>query len=175
MKKTFLIAMILLLNSCSSSFLSMTSFKVPDGTPLFQEGWRDGCSTQLGVRSTSFYRMKYAGYKRNPDYIDNPEYNFGYSKGYSYCFNYIVGGAYFGQGGSDSYIYGKGTQFDMTRGNWNNTVNYETGTWNNPIAGEGGSTTINGIWDEFQQPKSFTLFGSHPIYGTPNSTQIFGW
>ena len=176
MKKIFFIAIILLTNQgCSTSYLSMTNFKVPDGTPIFQEGYKDGCGTILGARSTSLYRMKYAGYKRNPDYIDNPEYNFGYSKGWSYCFNYIVGAGYFGQGGSDQYIFGKGPQFDMGRGNWDSTINYETGTWNNPTSSEGGSNSVDGIWGEFQAPKGFSVFGGHPLYGTSNNTQIFGW
>jgi len=178
-KKIFVIA-IILVGGCKSSFLSMTNFKVPDGTPMFQEGFRDGCGTILGARSTSLYRMKYAGYKFNPDYIDNPEYKFGYGKGWGYCFNYIVGAGYFGQGGADSYIYGKGaTPFDMGKASWDSTVNYEEGTWNNPTNSEGGSNSIDGLWGEMQSPKGgFTIFGSHPLYGTygtPNSGQIFGW
>jgi hypothetical protein len=174
MKKLIWIILIII-SACKSSYLAMTNFKVPDGTPMFQEGYRDGCSTMLGMRSTVLYRMKYNGYKYNPDYIDNPEYKFGYSRGYSYCFNYIVGAGYFGQGAADTYITGKGTPFPMGTDNWNNTVNYQEGSWTDAmnVGGYGGT---NGVWSYLQSSEKggFSTMGSHPLYGT-NSSQIFGW
>jgi hypothetical protein len=77
--------------SASTPYFMFTNFKVPDGSPNFQEGYRDGCSTVLYARGTVFYRNRY-GFKFNPNKINDPEYNFGHQRGYSWCFQHGVQG-----------------------------------------------------------------------------------
>jgi hypothetical protein len=148
-----------------------TNYTIPDGTPTFKQGWKDGCENALYSRGNTFYRTKYHGFKYSPELIENPEYKFGYGKAYSYCFTLNTAGAH--TGGFDSFIYAKGTPFDMERASIDKTLNNEEGTWSNPVNVKHGG--VNGNFDTLQSPKGFSVFGSHPLYGTPNDKQIFGW
>ncbi|MES2677617.1 MAG: hypothetical protein V4612_04820 [Pseudomonadota bacterium] len=177
MKNSFFLLMILLISGCKMFtgselyFFTGTNYKVPDGTPSFQTGFRDGCENGIYSRANVFYRTRYHGYKYHPSLIDNPEYKFGVGRGYSYCFSMNTAGVH--TGGFDQFIYGRGTPFDMGRGNIDSTVNYEQGSWNNPFNISGGG--VDGVWGAVQAPKGFSTFGSHPLYGTPSSGQVFGW
>ncbi len=151
--------------------LANMNYTVPDGTPIFQQGFRDGCENGLYSRGNSLYRSKYSSYQYTPSLIDNPEYKFGYGRGYGWCFILNTTGGH--SGGADAFIYGKGTPFDMGRGNIDGTLNYETGSWKNPLNVQGGG--LDGVLQSTQSPKGFTAFGSHPLYGTPSSNQVFGW
>ncbi len=176
-RKIFLLISLLSFSSCKfftgadSYFFMGTNYQVPDGTPAFQQGWKDGCENGIYTRANTFYRTKYHKFNYQPSLIDNPEYKFAYGRGYGYCFSMNTSGAH--SGGYDAFIYGRGTPFDMGQGNIDGTVNYETGTWNNPLNTNSGG--IDGVWGAAQSPKGFSLFSSHPLYGTPNSNQIFGW
>lgn len=164
------------------SKLAFTNYYVPEGTPIFQQGFKDGCENGLYSRGNGIYRTRYGGtYKYHPELIDNPEYQFGISRGYSYCFTYNTAGGMSASntgsgmslGSSDAYIYGKGVPFDMGRTNYDRTVNYEEGTWSNPFNVSGGG--VDGVFGNITKPKGFGVFNSHPLYGTPNDQQIFGW
>ncbi len=65
-------------------------FKVPEGTPTFQKGYKDGCSTILFARGNGLYRDRYE-YRFDPKMIGNPEYRFGHSRGQSWCFQNLIG------------------------------------------------------------------------------------
>jgi hypothetical protein len=160
--------------TASIPYNAFTNFKVPDGTPIFQQGYRDGCQNGLYSRGNTFYRSRYHGFNYSTDLMDNPEYKMGYGRGYGFCFTYISGTSTAPSGSADAYIYGAGTQFDMGRGDYNNSLRYADSTWGDAfnVGGYGG---INGVWGEMQAPKGFSAFGSHPLYGTPSSGQIFGW
>jgi hypothetical protein len=176
MKKIFYLTIILVLSGCkmfsgaSRYPIANMNYTVPDGTPIFQQGFRDGCENGLYTRGNGLYRTKYSTYKYTPSLIDNPEYKFGYGRGYGWCFTLNTAGGH--GGGADAFIYGKGTPFDMGRGNIDGTLNYETGSWNNPLNINSGG--INGVWEAVQSPKGFSAFSSHPLYGSGNN-QIFGW
>ena len=176
-KKTFLLLVILSFSGCKfftgadSYFFMGMNYKIPDGTPIFKQGYRDGCENGIYTRANVLYRGKYHGFKYTPSLIDNPEYKFGYGRGYGYCFTMNTSGAH--AGSFDQFIYGRGTPFEMGRGNIDGTVNYEQGTWSNPFNVNAGG--IDGVWGAVQSPKNFTAFGSHPLYGTPNTNQVFGW
>ncbi|MFT6331880.1 MAG: hypothetical protein ACJAW3_000200 [Lentimonas sp.] len=176
-KKLILILILLSFSNCKAVtgarryFYLGTQYSVPDGTPIFQKGYRDGCENGIYSRGNAFYRTKYNGYNYDYSLIENPEYKFGYGKGYGYCFTTNTVGGH-SLGGSDAFIYGKGVPFDMGRGNIDDTLNYETGHWSNPFASGKG---LDGVVDSIQSPKGFSVFGSHPLYGTTNEKQIFGW
>ena len=176
-KKILLLAIILSLTGCKfftgakGYFFMGTNYQVPNGTPAFQQGYRDGCENGIYTRANVLYKTRYHGYQYTPSLIDNPEYKFGYGRGYGYCFTMSTSGVH--SGGFDAFIYGRGQPFDMQRNSYDGTVNYETGSWNNPFnIGSGGT---DNVWGAVQSPKGFSTFSSHPLYGTPNSTQIFGW
>lgn len=186
MTKKFYLTILLILafasfNSCISKqlsatrpYLSFLNYEVPNGSPNFQDAYKAGCETVLYARGNGLYRTRYHGHKFNPKMIDNPEYRFGFSRGYSYCFNFIVGGGHFGTisgtgGSSDDYIYGKGTAFDMGTSSINNTVNYGPLDW--LIIPDGG---LNGSVDVLQKGRGGTVMGSHPFWGTWQKNQFFG-
>jgi hypothetical protein len=174
--KILLLTILLFLGSCrlfsgaSRYNLAMMDYAIPDGTPIFQEGYRDGCESGLYSRGNSLYKIKYSGHKYNPKLIDNPEYKFAFGRGYGYCFTLNTAGGH--SGGADKFIYGKGVPFDMGRTSYDGTINYEQGSWRNPFSSGSG---VNGIFEAVQSPKGFSVFGSHPLYGTNNDKQIFGW
>jgi hypothetical protein len=105
--KILSVVLILLLANCEwfrvadTAFLAGTNIKIPEGTPIFKKGFKDGCETVLNSRGNSFYRTRYDGFKYSPQYIDNAEYKFAVSRGYGYCFNYVI--RYLGEG-SDAFI-----------------------------------------------------------------------
>jgi len=177
MKKIFYLLIILTLSSCKfftgakRYHLANTNYTVPDGTPTFQQGFRDGCENGIHSRGNSLYRTKYSSYQYHPDLIDNPEYQFGYGRGYGWCFTLNTAGGH--GGGFDSFIYGKGVPFDMNKGSIDSTVNYETGSWKNPLNVQTGG--LDGVLQSVQSPKGWSAFSSHPLYGTPSSNQVFGW
>jgi hypothetical protein len=88
----FLFRLIVLLTiaSCNyfSPFYSRTEIKIPKGTPSFQKGFVDGCSTITHARGNMYYRLKY-DFAHDPKLIDNSEYNFGYIRGRSWCFHQL--------------------------------------------------------------------------------------
>jgi hypothetical protein len=175
-KKIFYFITILTLENCklftgaSTYYLTGTNYKVPDGTPAFQQGFRDGCESGLHSRGNVLYRTRYS-HKYTPSLIDNPEYKFGYGRGYGWCFTTQTAGGH--TGGFDAFIYGKGVPFDMGRASIDGTVQYETGSWSNPLNTNAGG--VDGIIGAVQSPKGFSTFGTHPLYGTKNDTQIFVW
>jgi hypothetical protein len=97
--------LIFIVSACSSPFYSGTNIKVPDGTPSFKKGFVDGCSTLTYARGNLFYRMRYKNKATyNPKMIDNTEYNFGYTKGRSWCFHHVVSGKSAPKGSFMKYI-----------------------------------------------------------------------
>ncbi len=97
LKVVFIITALLLFSSCrwiegmDTPYTMFANFEVPEGTPVFKQGYRDGCSTLFYARGNAFYRWKHE-YRYNPKMHQNPEYRFGYKRGMSYCFNTIVPG-----------------------------------------------------------------------------------
>ncbi len=80
-----------LLTACSAPFYSGTNIEVPEGTPSFKKGFIDGCSAMTYARGNLFYRMRYKNKATyNPKMIDNTEYNFGYTRGRSWCFHQVI-------------------------------------------------------------------------------------
>ncbi len=183
MKKIIIILILLFTSSCrwfaDSKFtdhnLAFTNIRVPPGTPNFQKGYKDGCSTVLYSRGYGLYRTRY-DYKFDPELIDDPEYFFGRKRGYNYCFGYITGGSGHFSGGWDRYLFAQGsTGFNMGKGNLNNTA-LGGGVLSDKISGG-----VGGFLGVLQQNragnKKGSVMGGHIFYGNPgaNSGNILGF
>lgn len=107
-----------LFKGSGTTFLAGTNIKIPEGSPTFKKGFRDGCETLLSARGNSFYRSRYDGFKYDPELIDNPEYKFAIGRGYGFCFNYTIR---YLQGGADEFIVSP-SQFDWSRSNFNEMI-----------------------------------------------------
>jgi hypothetical protein len=91
----FLTLLLSQLSSCKwkpgqELLFSFASIKVPNGTPAFQSGYKDGCSSVLYARGNIFYRTRF-DYRYDPTMASNKEYKSGYSRGWGYCFGQVVG------------------------------------------------------------------------------------
>ena len=117
--KIFLVLSLLTLFSCRIWTIPGKLFdlpgmniQIPDGTPAFQSGYKDGCSSVLYARGNVYLRSKY-DYSFDTKMIGNSEYKSGYSRGWAWCFNAVVGadpggGTAMGSGVAGRYIYPHG-------------------------------------------------------------------
>jgi hypothetical protein len=153
--------------------LAFMNIKMPAGTPNFQKGYKDGCSTALYSRGNTLYRTRYK-YSFHPELIDDPEYFFGRKRGYNFCFGYITGNSGHFAKGWDGYIYGQGTPFNMGVGNINDTVlgqvsgsdgkgktNNVFNTWGGM---EGGLSGSLGVLQK-NRANEGSVMGGHIFYG----------
>jgi hypothetical protein len=152
-------------------FLAGTRINTPPGTPKFKKGFEDGCGTVIYARGNVLYRNLYK-HNFDPKLIDDSEYSFGYKRGYSYCFQYMIGPTGQVGGGADTYLWRRDpSSFSqgMGKGNIDNTVNYGALNWWAP-----GS--LDGVIDQTENSSSGLggVFTSYPTWGTPSTGQIFG-
>ncbi len=156
--------------------------KIPDGTPAFQKGFRDGCETVNYARGNVFYRSRY-GYRYDPKMISNSEYRFGHSRGYSWCFYHVLSPST----GPQASVLGFVTPtYDTTFNKM-----HINATWGDMFSGSGsgvmgGSTSsigggLDGIWGAL--PKGVDGSGNagvgqgalgHPFWASGSTEQIFG-
>jgi len=144
--------------------LAWTNFKVPDGTPAFQSGYKAGCAAVLYARGNVFYRSRY-DYHYDIKMIGNSDYKSGYSRGWGWCFGEIVGtdpakGAV-GGGGSGlagNYIYPHGEHTFDTE-----------------------PSSVNGAWGGFFGSKAPNIIetgsgldGSFGVWGGSGGGSVFG-
>lgn len=143
-------------------------FKIPDGTPSFQTGYKDGCSSSTYARSNVFYRTFYK-HKYDPKMIGNPEYRFGYSRGYTWCFQYSLSGAGANQSW-DRYILPAGNNNDLKSISigemWGDFFTNSNAPYGNNI-----STGIEGM---FTGGNIGNAMGD-PLWGTSNVGTFFGY
>lgn len=180
-KKIFIIIFIIFsitscrwITSAGTSNIAFTNIKVPPGTPKFQKGYKDGCATLLYARGYGPYRARY-DFSLDPKLLDDSEYMFGRKRGYSFCFNYVVGGAGQFAGGWDQIIYGQGTPFDMGKGNIDDTLQYGNvfDSWGSSGGGVDGSIDLLQT-NRVGGGSKTSVFGGHIFYGR-NTGQILGW
>jgi len=62
--------------------------KIPEGTELFQAGWRDGCETGMSAYGNERYKAAYT-FRQNPELVRNFEYYSAWKDSYYYCLWYI--------------------------------------------------------------------------------------
>ena len=162
-----------------TTFPSIASIKAPEGTPNFQQGFKDGCSTVLYARGNQLFRHRYS-YRYDPKLIGNNEYRFGHQRGYTWCFSQMVG--LHNQASADRFIFGYANTnpvFDMTASdigtNWSGMF---SGTMGN-VNGGGGSIYVDsggldGLFNMWAGSPGTSALGSYPMWGTPSTGQFFG-
>ena len=168
------------LTATDSTFFSFSNIKIPPGTPTFQKGFKDGCESSSYARGNIFYRTKYK-YKYDPKMIGNNEYRFGHSKGYGFCFQYMLSTVSGPQTSFDKFLlpYDYDTTFNATNINdaWDGLFNSSGGgpmgvSLSNPANG------LNAIFD-YQKSAGGTGRGaldSHPLWTSGNKGLfLFGW
>lgn len=186
LKKFFLIFIFVFFTSCrwfldaTSPFIMGGGFKVPPGTPAFQQGYRHGCSQIFYSRGNYFYRWRYK-YEYDPKMNGNPEYRFGYARGRAYCFQYIINPASAATGSSDMYLFPHKEDSGFIGGgfgamDYNTTVSGMFGGLGTPINVNPGNG-FDAIFDVLQKGGSGsgkTAFGADPFWAGGSSGQFFG-
>ncbi len=190
-KNILLILVILCFTSCrwfssaSTPYFSFTNFKVPEGTPTFQKGFKDGCSTVLYARGNDWYRSRYH-YRYDPTMIGNTEYRFGHARGYTWCFQNILSQTT-GHGTLDKFLFPHGAD-SMTGGlDYNpNNINAQglfgaQGAAANPLATSNNSLDdMMGVWQKGTNAAGeggagATVFGTNPLWAGGSSGWWLGW
>ncbi len=149
-----------------------TNFKVPEGSPAFQSGYKDGCSGVLYARGNIFYRSKY-DYRYDPEMIGNTEYKSGYSRGWGWCFAQVVGVSPTGRPTTapDRMLspYGKQPTFDTSPNSVNNAWGGFFGTGlSAPIDSTSTSGGLDGSFSIMQNGISGGSAGSgQTAFGNP--------
>jgi len=167
----------------NAPYFSMTNFKVPPGSPIFQKGYSDGCVTALYSRGNYFYRAKYNGPKYDSALIDNSKYRFGHSRGYSYCFAAIISPTSGRRGSFDKTLFpykqANGSAdygLDSNAASWNNV--WGTGAFNDnansPLGGSVTGNGFNGIFQVLQGNSNEGVFSGDPLYSGGSKGQFFG-
>ena len=155
-----------------SPFYAMTDFKIPDGTPAFQQGFKDGCSNSTYARSNQFYRNKY-GYKYDPKMIGNTEYRLGQTRGYAWCFQQSLSGVSGAVGSWDKYIHPYGYDATFSSGNIGDA-------WGGFFGGSGGSLAqtaggdVGGFMGTLTNSGKSVMSGGAVFWEGGSSGQIFG-
>ncbi|MDX2082916.1 MAG: hypothetical protein SFV53_02890 [Rickettsiales bacterium] len=173
--------------SASTTYYSWTNFKIPEGTPTFQQGFKDGCSSVLYARGNDFYHSRYK-YRYDPTLIGNSEYRFGHQRGYGWCFQTILSAVTGPYGAPDKFLslYGNAAVFDPKPGTINKTGLF--GDTGNESAFSSSLTTpgagIDAMFGVFQKDNgeggvggggSNTVFGGNPLWAGGSKGYFLGW
>lgn len=159
-------------SGAGTTFTTFAGIKIPDGTPAFQAGFRDGCSSNYYARGNQLFRHMY-GYRYDPKLSSNPEYRFGHQRGYTWCFSQMVG--VFNQSSFDRFIYGYWTEgpFDMSSGDINNAWGGFFGGSEGKGLGEPIGEGFNPIFGLWSGGGSGAL-SANPLWAGGSVGQIFG-
>jgi hypothetical protein len=58
--------------------------ETPDGSPIFKQGWEDGCETGLNAYGNEYYKNLHS-FQQDPYLIHDPEYYRAWNDSYQYC------------------------------------------------------------------------------------------
>ncbi len=174
-------------SSAGTTYYAWTNFKVPEGTPVFQQGFKDGCSTVLYARGNDFYHTRYK-YKYDPTLIGNTEYRFGHQRGYTWCFQTVLSAVSGPNGAPDKFLFVYGNEswgFDASPGDINNSGLFGgqggDSAFNSSLTTPGSG--VNAMFDVFQKGTDSTgvggvggtVFGTNPLWSGGSSGQFLGW
>jgi hypothetical protein len=160
------------ITSASTPQFFGTNFKLPPGTPTFQQGYKDGCSSILFARGNGFYRSRNS-YKYDPQLSNNPEYKFGHSRGMSWCWQNIVGANSMTSPDRSLFYYGNNPVFDMGAGNINDTWDGMFGVGlGAPANPENGG--FDAIFKGLSGGDGGGAFSANPLWAGGSKGQIFG-
>ncbi len=180
MKLFLLILLLIQVSSCKwftgsgTPYYMGFSFKVPNGTPSFKKGYADGCATILSARGNSLMRQRYGGYHYDANMIGNPEYRFGYSRGWAWCFQTTIGPNNLTS--PDRYLapYGNNTTFDMNAGNIGSAWGGLFGGTEGKVMGETiGGNGLDSVMGVVGGGTSGAISGN-PLWAGGSSGQFFG-
>jgi hypothetical protein len=176
----YFIILLLTLSSCKMfnkggmATYSMLKFKIPEGTPTFRQGYKDGCESALYSRGNVLYRSIYK-YRFDPKLIGNAEYRLGHSRGYGFCFPTAASPVTGPQSSFDRFINPYGYDSGFNAGNINDT-------WGGGFNGIMGSSLtgngFNGIFDVLQKGGGGTgesALGGNPLWAGGSRGQFLGW
>lgn len=182
MRKIFLLFLLLQLPACKwftgagTPYYGGFSFKVPQGTPAFRKGYGDGCATILSARGNSLQRQRYGGYSYDAKMINNTEYRFGYSRGWSWCFQTTIGPH--NSASFDRFLnpYGnQGTAFEMGASNIGNAWGGMFGGTEGKAMGETiGGSGLDAVMGSVGAGGGSGAFGGNPLWAGGSSGQFFG-
>ncbi len=153
-------------------FYFMTNLKVPEGTPTFQKGFKDGCESVVYARGNNIYRARY-GYRYDPKLINNSEYGLGRSRGYTWCFLNTLAGVTGPQTSFDRYILPHGYDDTFNAASWDDVGLFTSGG----IFGVGGTGgDLSKVLQNFTTTDDGqTLFNNRELIWAGGSCgQIFG-
>jgi hypothetical protein len=178
--KLFLSIIFLILVNCQmftkggAATYGMMKFKIPEGTPTFRQGYKDGCETALYARGNVLYRSIYK-YKFDPKLTGNSEYRLGHSRGYGFCFPTAASAEFGPQSSFDRFINPYGYDSGFSAGNINDT-------WGGGMDGTMGSSLtgggFGGIFDVLQKGGSGSgesALGGNPLWSGGSKGQFLGW
>lgn len=153
------------IESADTPFTMGAGFKVPAGTPVFKQGFRDGCSTLFYARGNGFYRWKHK-YRYNPKMHHNPEYRLGYKRGMSYCFNTIVPGVT----SADRHLVYNRTDDSMLAKDYNKTGFFSEGLGFPGQTSGGLSSVLTTFWGTGEN----SVMGGNILWAGGSKGQFFG-
>lgn len=93
--------MLLLLAGCEKDPLGYTYNQIfveprpwgigdtPEGSPLFQKGWEEGCNSGMGMAGGRHYRKPAYKYQQDLSLINNEEYYRAWRDAFTYCRWYV--------------------------------------------------------------------------------------
>ncbi len=159
-------------SSAGTPYFTMTNFKVPDGTPAFKSGFKDGCGAVLYSRGNIFYRSRYK-YRYDPNMTGNSEYRFGHSRGYSWCFQKVLQGPV---ASFDKYLYTSGYDKTFSAKDINEAWGgmFLDGPMKyGPDSTNKGLNSMMSVWQTGIDGES-SAFGSNPLWAGGAKGQFLG-
>ncbi len=169
MLRIILLITLLFFTSCrwfeaaDTPFQMFGNFKVPEGTPVFKRGYRDGCATMLHARGNGFYRWKHK-YNYNPKMHHHPEYRFGYKRGMSFCFNSITPGVT----SWDRHLYYHKDNSMMAK-DYNSTGLFDGG-----VDVPGSNSDLTNVLQAFWGKGKNSVMGGNVLWAGGSEGQFFG-
>jgi len=159
-------------SSATVPFIGFTKINIPDGTPAFRKGFKDGCLTGQYSRGNQLYRTS-SSYRYDPKMIGNAEYRFGHQRGYSVCFVKFA-----------STAEGPNTSFDrmLNPGGYDSTFSAQdiNTTWGGAFDGVDASlkgstgSGVNGIFEMWSGGNGGGALSTNPFWAGGSKGQIFG-
>ncbi len=161
------------ITNSGTPYFEWTNFKIPQGTPAFQAGYKDGCSTVLYARGNVYYRTRYS-YRYDPKMIGNSEYRFGHSRGYTWCFQQVVAGTSGPVGSFDKYLNPGGYDPTFNAGNINDAWGGMFGGGLDAPIKANPANGFDAMFDVWSGGSGGGVFSANPLWAGGSKGQFFG-
>lgn len=171
------IILVIFLSSCrygdgvGTPFFAFTKIKIPDGTPAFKKGFKDGCTSGVYSRGSEFYRST-TGFRFDGNMIGNSEYVFGHKRGYGVCFYKVGISRDAPTSSSDKFLTPEGYDSTFNAANINSA-------WGGMFDGltpavKGSNTGFDSIFNVWSGGSGGGVFSANPIWAGGSKGQFFG-